>query len=65
MCAKLHFNVCKEIGVQLDSEHWYDHYQIQSRQVMKIRLPYYGINKRQRTETFADNKPDIIIRDNK
>jgi hypothetical protein len=21
--AQLHFNICKEIGLQLDSEHWY------------------------------------------
>jgi len=25
MCAQLHFNICKEIGVKLDNEHWYDH----------------------------------------
>jgi hypothetical protein len=24
MCAQLHFNVCKEIGVKLDNEHWYE-----------------------------------------
>jgi len=25
VCAKLHFNICKETGVQLDKEHWYEH----------------------------------------
>ena len=25
MCAQLHFNICKEIDVKLDSEHWYEH----------------------------------------
>jgi hypothetical protein len=25
MCAELHFNICKEIGVKLDNKHWYDH----------------------------------------
>ena len=25
LCAQLHFNVCKEIGVKLESNHWYDH----------------------------------------
>jgi hypothetical protein len=25
VCAPLHFNLYKEIGVKLDSEHWYDH----------------------------------------
>jgi hypothetical protein len=25
MCSQLHFNICKEIGVKLNNEHWYDH----------------------------------------
>jgi len=25
MCAQLHFNICKETGVQLDRKHWYEH----------------------------------------
>ena len=25
MCTELHFNICKEIGVILDSDHWYEH----------------------------------------
>ena len=25
VCAQLHFNICKEMGVKLDSEHWYEH----------------------------------------
>ena len=25
VCTKLHFNICKEMGVKLDSEHWYEH----------------------------------------
>ena len=25
VCAELHFNICKEIGVKLDNKHWYDH----------------------------------------
>jgi len=24
-CAQLHFNICKETGVQLDKKHWYKH----------------------------------------
>ena len=24
-CAQLHFNLCKETGVQLDKKHWYEH----------------------------------------
>jgi hypothetical protein len=25
MCAQLHFNICKERGVQLAKKHWYKH----------------------------------------
>ena len=25
VCAQLHFNICKETGVQLDKNHWYEH----------------------------------------
>jgi hypothetical protein len=25
VCAQLHFNICKETGVQLKKKHWYEH----------------------------------------
>jgi hypothetical protein len=25
VCAQLHFNICKEIGIKLDIERWYKH----------------------------------------
>ena len=25
MGAQLHYNICKEKGVQLDTKHWYEH----------------------------------------
>ena len=25
VCAELHCNICKETGLELDNEHWYDH----------------------------------------
>jgi hypothetical protein len=25
VCAQLHFNICKEVGVKLDKGHWYEH----------------------------------------
>jgi len=24
VCVRLHFNICKETGVQLDKKHWYE-----------------------------------------
>jgi len=41
VCAELQFNICKEKGVTLDSEHWYTHVPNQLKQVMNIRLPNY------------------------
>jgi hypothetical protein len=52
VCAQLHFNICKEIGVKLDNKYSYDMYQNQSKQVMNIRLPYHGTNKCKPTELF-------------
>ena len=25
VCAQLHFNICKEIGVKFENKHYYDH----------------------------------------
>ena len=53
--------MCKGIGVKLDNKNWYDHVENQSKQVMKLRC-----NQKVRTDrTIPNNKPDIIIRDNK
>jgi hypothetical protein len=60
VCAQLHFNICKETGVKLDNKHLYDNVPISVKQVMKVRLPYYKTNR-----TIPNNKPDIIIWDNK
>ena len=40
-------------------------YQNQSKQVMKVWLPYYGTNKCEPTELFLTKKPDAIISSNK
>jgi hypothetical protein len=61
--AEIHFNICKEIGVQLDKKHWYEH-------VPKSEVTNQGgkvtilRNQQVRTDrTIPNNKPDII-RDN-
>jgi hypothetical protein len=62
--AQLHFNTCKETGVQLDKKHWYEHVtkSVETSQGGKITILW---NQQVHTDrTIPNNKPDIIIRDN-
>jgi hypothetical protein len=61
VCALLHLNISKEIGVKLDSEHQYKH---AVKLVEKIREVKVTIVWNQRVQTdriVPKNKPDIII----
>ena len=65
VCAELHFNICKETGVKLDNKHGYDH------APKSVEISHAGKvaklwNQQVRTDrTIPNNKPDIIIHDNK
>jgi hypothetical protein len=64
VCAQLHFNICKELGVKVDSELWYEHVpkSVETGQVGKVTILW---NQQVQTDrTIPNNKPDIIIRDN-
>ena len=64
VCAQLHFNICKETGVQLDKKHWYEHVpkSVETSQGCKVIILW---NQQVQTDrTIPNNKPDIIIRDN-
>ena len=64
MCAQLHFNICKETGVQLDKKHWYEHVpkSVETGQGGNVTILW---NQQVQTDrTIPNNKPDIIIRDN-
>ena len=64
MCAQLHFNICKETGVQLDKKHWHEHVpkSIETSQGGKVTILW---NQQVQTDrNIPNNKPDIIIRDN-
>ena len=64
MCAQLHFNICKETGIQLDKKHWYEHVPklVETSQGDKVTILW---NQQIQTDrTVPNNKPDIIIRDN-
>ena len=61
---QIHFNICKEIGVQLDKKHWHEHvpYSVVTNQGGKVAILW---NQQVQTDrTISNNKPDIIIRDN-
>jgi hypothetical protein len=64
VCAQLHFNICKETGVQLDKKHWYEHVpkSVQTSQGGKVNILWD--QQAQTDRTIPNNKPDIIIRDN-
>ena len=64
MCAQLHFNICRETGIQLDKTHWYEHVpkSVETSQRGKVTILW---NQQVQTDrTIPNNKPDIIIRDN-
>jgi hypothetical protein len=65
MCAQLHFNICRELGVELDNKLWYD------RVPKSVETSYEGNvtilwNQQVLTDsTISNNKSDITICDNK
>jgi hypothetical protein len=64
VCAQLHFNICKETGVQLDKKHWYEHVpeSVETGQGGNVTILW---NQQVQTDrTIPNNKPDIIIHDN-
>ena len=64
MCAQLHFNICKETGVQLDIKHWYENVpkSVETNRGGKVTILWN--HQVQTDRTIPNNKPDIIIRDN-
>jgi hypothetical protein len=63
VCAHLHFNKCKETGVQLDKNHWYEHISksVETGQGGKVTVLW---NQQVQTDrTIPNNKPYIVIRD--
>jgi len=64
MCAQLHFNICKETGVQLDKKHWYKHKpkSVETSQGGKVTILWD--QQIQTDRIILHKKPDIIIRDN-
>ena len=65
VCAQLHLNICKETGLKLDKKQWNEYVpkSVETSQGGKVTIPW---NQQVQTDrTIPNNKPDIIIRDNK
>jgi hypothetical protein len=60
----MYFNIYKEIRVQLDKKHWYEHVpkSVVTNQGGKVTI--LRNQQLQTDRTIPNNKPDIIIRDN-
>jgi len=61
VCVVLHFNICKEIGVKLDSEQWHDRVPKlveRSHEGEVIMLWHVQV---QTDRTVPNNKPDSIV----
>jgi hypothetical protein len=64
VCAQLHVNICKELGIKLDSDLWYEHVpkSVETSQEGKVTILW---NQQVQTDrTIPNTKPDIIIWDN-
>ena len=64
MCAQLHFNICKETGLQLDKKHWYEHVPKSVETILGGKVTVMWNQQVQTDTTVPNHKPDIIIRDN-
>jgi hypothetical protein len=57
--------ICKETGVQLDKNHWYEHVPKSIETVQGGNVIILWNQQVQTDRTIPNNKPDIIFRDNK
>jgi len=64
VCAELQFNVCKEIRVKLDNEHWYEHVPKLVETSREGKVTVLWNQKVQALSTVPNNKPDTVIPEN-
>jgi hypothetical protein len=64
VCAQLHFNICKEVGIKLDNDYWNGHVlkSVETSHEGKVtilwNLPV------QTDKTIRIGKPDVMVHDN-
>jgi len=59
--AQIHFNICKETGVQLDKKQWYEHVPKSVVTIQGGKVTILWNQQVQTDRTTTSNKPDIII----
>jgi hypothetical protein len=64
MSEQIHFNICKEIWVQLDKKHWFEHVSKSVVTIQRGKVTILWNQQVQADRTIRNNKPEIIIRDN-
>jgi hypothetical protein len=65
VCAELHFNLCTERGVKLNNKHQYDHVPKSVETSHDGNVTVLWNQEVHTNRTIPNNKPDIIIHDNK
>jgi hypothetical protein len=60
----MHFNICKDTGVQLDKKHWYENEPKSIVTTQRGKVTILWDQQVQTDRAIPNNKPDIIIRDN-
>jgi lysyl-tRNA synthetase class II len=65
VCAELHFNICKEIGVKLDNKHRYDHEPKSVETSHEVKVTISWNQQCELTELFSTINWKFIIRDYK
>jgi hypothetical protein len=62
--TQLHFKICRETGVKLDSELWYEHVPKSAETSQEGKVTILWSQQVQTDRTIPNSKPDIIVRDN-
>jgi hypothetical protein len=64
MCAQLHFNIYREMGVELDNKLWYDHVPKSVETCYEGNVTILWNQQVLTDSTIPNNKSDITIRNN-
>jgi hypothetical protein len=62
-CVQIHFNICKEIGVKFNNEHWYEYVPKLVEKSDEGKVTMLWNQQAQTYRTMHNHKPDIIMRD--